>query len=440
MRINNLPQTARRKVFWCVDALRGGKIGRHLEDIRRLIEEADAPWAVRRKQELLAALLQHARETTSYYSDKNPSAPLSDYPVVNKTLIRESAARFCSRQYGASKRIAVFTSGSTGTPFEVFHSSGKKLRNSADTIYFARRAGFDIGHRALYMKIWAKEKMSSPFHYFLQNVVPVDVIQLHAAQLEHILRILSKDSSQCGIVGYASALELLAKHLDGRRKGDAPKNVRSIIAISESLSDYTKAALRDYFGVTVVSRYSNQENGILAQQEINGSPQFLVNTASYVLETLKLDSDHPAREGELGRIVVTDLLNYAMPMIRYDTGDVGALVTDSAQPGKLFLSSVEGRKLDLLYDTKGDLVSSFIVYKNMWKYPEIVQYQLIQEGEKQYRFKINANGPLHRDAELINDFKLYLGPDAEIAIEYVSEVPLLASGKRKKIVNLYKKP
>lgn len=437
--MKHLPETARRRVFWLVDSLSGGKIKKHLEEIRRLIERGDSPWSLRRKKEMLTALLRHAIATTSFYSGKSPSAELSDFPVVSKMIIRESADRFQSSQFDASDRLDVFTSGSTGTPFQVSHSRNKKLRNSADTIYFARMAGFDIGHRVLYMKVWAQEKMNSPLHYIMQNVIPVDVLHYNEAAIEKNLKILRKDSSRFGILGYASALDLLAKYLDEAPDSNAPGNVKSIIAISEALNDYTRNTLQRYFDVPVVSRYSNQENGILAQQEPNGLPGFLVNTASYVIETLKLDSDDDAQAGELGRIVVTDLFNYAMPMIRYDTGDVGALTTDLTQPGKLFLATVEGRKLDLLYDTTGNLVSSFIVYKNMWKYPEIIQYQLIQEGERCYRFKVNIPGLFTREMELVDDFKLYLGADAEVVIEYVSEVPLLASGKRKKIVNHYRK-
>ena len=432
-----MPEWARRRGFWLVDGLTGGKIKNHLEEIGRLIDEADSQWAVRQKEELLAALLRHAIFTTSYYSGKSLSALLSDFPVVNKTIIREAGESFCSNKVGLSERISVFTSGSTGTPFQVYHDYEKKKRNYADTIYFARLAGYDIGQKLLYMKIWVKEKMEHPLIYFMQNIIPVDVIKLNEDQMESIVNKMHGDGSRYGILGYASALELFARYLDEKHENIQSRNVGSVIAISEALNDYTKTSLQRQFGVPVLSRYSNLENGIIAQQEPNGLSRFLVNTASYVVETLKLDSDDSAHAGELGRIVVTDLFNYAMPMIRYDTGDVGSLITDPAHPGKLFLATVEGRKLDLLYDSKGNLVSSFIVYKNMWKYPEIIQYQLIQEGEKQYRFKVNARSPFAREKELVDDFKSYLGADAEIKVEYVSEVPLLASGKRKKIVNNY---
>jgi phenylacetate-CoA ligase len=186
--------------------------------------------------------------------------------------------------------------------------------------------------------------------------------------------------------------------------------------------------MEKYFGVPCVSRYSNLENGIIAQQELNRSGRFLINTASYHIEILKMDSDDPAAEGEMGRIIVTDLFNYAMPMIRYDTGDIGAYETNKADGSIQYLSGVEGRKLDLLYDTHGDLVSSYLVYKNMWQYVEIDQYQLI-----------NTKTSFAKEKQLVDEFKSFLGRDADFRVEYVSEIPLLISGKRKKIVNNYRK-
>lgn len=71
----------------------------------------------------------------------------------------------------------------------------------------------------------------------------------------------------------------------------------------------------------------------------------------------------------------------------------------------------------------------------MWQYTEIIQYQLIQEGRKEYTIKINVNSTFSREARLIQEFKTYLGEDAVIIIKYVSEIPLLSSGKRKFVVN-----
>jgi phenylacetate-CoA ligase len=112
-------------------------------------------------------------------------------------------------------------------------------------------------------------------------------------------------------------------------------------------------------------------------------------------------------------------------------------IAESRKKGNMYLTKIEGRKLDMLYDTNGNLVSSYIVYKNMWQYTEIIQYQIIQECRKEYTMKINVDGTFTKEAKMIKEFKAYLGEDAVFTVEYVSEIPLLSSGKRKVVVNNY---
>ncbi|MCF8448175.1 MAG: CoF synthetase [Bacteroidia bacterium] len=424
----------RSAIFWFTDLLNGNKIKGNYKDISNAIQK---PFLTA-SHNIASEILLHAINSTKFYNSFPINSNLQAFPIVNKSIIREQYSYFVSNAFKKSELITVITSGSTGTPFKTYQDKKKKLRNYADTIYFAELAGFQIGHRLVYLKIWAKQKMKNPAFYWLQNVRPVDVIKLDEKQIAGLIKEMESQKSTFGILGYSSALELVCQFLDKYHPTPVRAKVNSIITMSESLNEYTKASLQKYFGVPAVSRYSNLENGIIAQQETNGSGRFLVNTASYFVEILKLDSDEPAADGEIGRIVVTDLFNYAMPMIRYDTGDLGAIERDASNPGRLYLSRVEGRKLDMLYDTSGNIVSSYIMYKNMWQYTEIKQYQLIQEGEKDYLFKINADKSFNRETQLVSEFKSYLGLDASFIVEYVDEIPLLDSGKRRKLVNNYK--
>ena len=365
---------------------------------------------------------------------------LIDFPVINKSTIKEQQGRFIANNIDKSNRISVTTSGSTGTPFTTFHDRNKKQRNYADTLYFAGLSGYKPGHRLFYLKIWVEKKMKSRMEYWMQNIVPVDVLHFNDFEIESLIKRMESTHSTCSILGYASALEAICKYLDKCNYEPVDSNIKSVIAISESLNDYTRTAIEKYFKVPVVSRYSNLENGIIAQQiPLDRSLRYLINTASYNVEILKLDSDEQAAEGELGRIIITDFFNYALPMIRYDTGDIGTVEFDHSNRNRKYFTHVEGRKLDILFDTKGKLISSFLVYKNMWQYSEIEQYQLIQETSKQYTFKINTSLPFKNEAKLVDEFKTLLGMDADFRIEYVSEIPLLSSGKRKKIVSNLKK-
>ena len=416
--------------------LQGAVVKKHCRDIKKLLE-GGAAITEKLKLQKLNELLQHAVSSTTFYQQYKNNISLQSFPVINKNIIRENFEAFTSAAFSKEQQVPTVTSGSTGTPFKVLHHADKKKRNSADTMYFAQRAGYTIGDRLVYLKIWSANNKKTKLLGWMQNVMPVDVIAFNDNQVQALIKKMESDTSTFAFLGYSSALELVCRYLDKNTFHKIKTKLSSAISMSETLNEYTKTTIEKYFGVPVYSRYSNLENGIIAQQVPGHYNRYLINTASYVVEIFKMDEDVLVNDGELGRIVVTDLYNYAMPLIRYDSGDTGILSPERDSAGNSYLETVEGRKLDLLYATDGSLVSSYIVYKNMWQYTEIIQYQLIQYGAKNYLFKINMEGTFKREEKLVQEFKNYLGQDADFTVEYVDEIPLLDSGKRKKIANTY---
>ena len=190
-----------------------------------------------------------------------------------------------------------------------------------------------------------------------------------------------------------------------------------------------------HLGIPVLSRYSSEEIGLIAQQTFDSPESFKVNHASYYLEILEMDSNNHVEPGEFGRIVVTDIFNYAMPIIRYDTGDIARYKLNSY--GLMEFDQIEGRKMDLIYDTKGNIISSFVVYTKFYKYYSLLkQYQFIQQSANYYEVKLNIHSsPFDYETELIQAIKDDFGQDAIIKISYVDEIPPLSSGKRRKVVN-----
>lgn len=426
----------RKMSFGILDTLRGGPIKKHLSEITALINEKDEYVIQAYIDHRIKILLQHAKNSTKYYSQANIEKGLSALPVVNKNIIRENIDAFTSNKFDSNTRIMALTSGSTGTPFKVYYNKDKKNRNTADTIYFGGLTGYLLGMKLYYMKIWTKINRKSRKKAWMENIEAVDVTQLSDANLSILIEKFRSEDAPFAILGYPSALESVCRYLNKHHPGIKIANAVSVITMSEALNEYTKIAIKKFFGVNAVSRYSNIENGIIAQCLPNGDDSFLINRASYLVQVLAFDNDEPVAMGRPGRIVITDFYNFAMPMIKYDTGDVGVLGKN--EKGQLALTSVEGRRLDIVYDTQGEIVSSFSINNNMLLFPEIKQYQFIQVGKKNYIFKLNPDGNFTREQDLINEFKTFFGNDADIKVEYVKEIPLLSSGKRKMVVNMMK--
>lgn len=192
---------------------------------------------------------------------------LTNFPVVNKSLIKESQADFLAQNFLNAKKVTMTTSGSTGTPFTVYQDLNKKARNHADTLYFGELAGYQLGNKLAYLKIWVKQKMEHPLKYRLQNIVPIDVIHLNDTLISELIQRMEHEKETWGILGYVSALEQIIQYLDKNNQKRVHAKIESVITMSEGLSNETKMRLEELLGCPVVSRYSNLENGIIAQQE-----------------------------------------------------------------------------------------------------------------------------------------------------------------------------
>jgi phenylacetate-CoA ligase len=197
--------------------------------------------------------------------------------------------------------------------------------------------------------------------------------------------------------------------------------------------------LAELFDCPVQSWYSNEENGIMGIQPRDGD-SYYIDTANYYYEILKLDSDEPAAPGELGRIVITDLNNRAMPMLRYDNGDLASYeLTDYGTRYRLVLKELYGRRSDIIYDTKGGALTPFVITNNLWDVEGVRQFQFIQTDVKNYTVRLNADKEKIDEADIMRRIGHYFGDDAVFTIEYVDEIPVLNSGKRKYIMNLCEK-
>ncbi|MEZ4811264.1 MAG: CoF synthetase [Allomuricauda sp.] len=426
-----LPQL-RKTVFWSLDFLKGAPIRNHVKDIRKTLWHPDRAKGERKTN--LSKLLTHAVETTPFYQKFKTFPSLEDFPIIDKNLILNNYDDFKSTSFLNATLYKASSSGSTGIPFSIFQDKRKRDRNTADVIHFSEAVDSYIGDKLIYIKLWDHTNKKHKWIIFFQNILPHSVMDSSSSDLHHLLSAIESDRSTKNMLGYPSFFEEICNYLDQGEDHPKISGVNSIISFGENLKEHERKRMQKYFRAPVFERYSNQENGILAQQTKKSNGRYVLNWASYHFEILELDSDQHVKPGCLGRIVVTDLFNYAMPMIRYDTGDMA--VYEEPQNGYPYFSKIYGRRMDTVYNSSGEIVSPFIFYMVL-EYAKVKQFQFIQKGKKEYRFKLNGK-PQNVDEEgAIRYFRNYLGEDAIITFEYVEEIPLLSSGKRKKIVNEY---
>jgi phenylacetate-CoA ligase len=430
----------RKKAFWFLDFLKGAKTKAHYDEIKFIMENYNTYESTQIRAKNLHRLLTHATSSCTFYKPYDGFKDLSDFPIINKTIIKDKFKEFNSDKYSQSEKYEMSTSGSSGTPFKTVQDKNKKLRNTADTIYFKQKAGFEIGSRLYYVRKWLTMHKRPWLTTFMRNIVMVNVTEFTDSYKANFIKELENDSSTQVIISYSSSLRDICSYLDQINSDPIKNNLSCIIAMAEGLSIQTRNSLKKYFNAPVLLRYSNLENGILSLQLAEDNHNLQINCASYFIEILHPEKDEPVKDGEVGRIVITDIFNYCMPFIRYDTGDLGSIIkNDNYFNGSPAFTTVQGRQMDTIYDTSGNIQSAYIVF-HLQSYTSINQFQFIQDGIRTYTLKLNMDKTMENEVELSDLFRSYLGEDAEIKIEYVNEIPQLSSGKRRLTVNnFYKK-
>lgn len=421
-------------VFFALDLLKGGKHKKAIDETMKINTEFSKYKSIH--DDALSKLLSHACATVPYYK-KYCGKAFDEFPIVSKAVYKEDIDAFISERFEKEKLFKSSTSGSTGTPFIVYQDPMKRIRVHSELIAYNALVGQNVGDKYIFFRVWTDKNRKSKLEQIKQNLIPIDILHLDDLSLKNIVDLLKKDKKINNTLAYASTYEAIANYLERNGIFLTDSKIKSMISSSEVLHDSTRNILETRIGCKVIDRYSDQECGVIAQSTMDNN-ELLVNRASYHIELLKLDSDEPVGKGELGRVVITDLYNYAMPIIRYDTGDM-AVVSESSNDDKMFLKQIEGRRVDMIYDTKGRALTSHTWGVYMWKFDKLKQYQFIQEGEKEYVLKVNGADGIYTSEEFDETLRAILGEDANIDIQYVDEIPVLSSGKFKKTICNYKK-
>lgn len=424
-------EVARRCAFNTLDAIRGGKLNRLKETNRREITDGvTGEYAARRLQ----AILDYARHNCPFYADLPENAALSDFPVMDKQDFIREFDRVLSDEYrGHKEQLHRYsTSGSTGTPFTVYADDVKMDHVNMNYAAFMELNGYRLGMKRAEFRAWIPGKNTiSRWHSFRNNLLMFEISNMGDEALAGICEDIRRKKVQV-LVMYSTALTALTTYMKRKNTDISDWSVEMLFTMGEALPDETKALAEEIFGLTPVRSYGNNENGFMGMT-LPGCDDYVIDLYNYHLEILKLDSDEPCPEGELGRIVITDLYNRAFPMIRYDIGDTGIARFTQDEKGRLhaFLPALYGRRASMLFNTNGEPLSVHVFMNLLLNFEgRVKQAKCIQWDKKRYEIQVNDVPGSVTDDEIRSAYRKYLGQDADIAVTHVDEIPVLASGKR----------
>jgi phenylacetate-CoA ligase len=393
----------------------------------------------------LSKLLRHCCENVPYYQrifDEigivYDSVDFSNYhkiPILTKQSIRQYSNDLRLTDLHRRKWYYVTSGGSTGEPVSVMHDKENDRWGWATNHYYYKEI---LGvERIKYkeIRLWGNERdifiggigLKKTFHNFVTNALVLNSFRMTNHDIEKYISVINK-SHPAIVSGYAGSLYEICRYAENKH---IPLHTPKVVTSgAEMVTEEVRDQIERVFRVKLFDFYGSRETENLAGECRDGL--FHMFSFHNLIEVVD-DQNRPVCEGDEGRILVTPLHNYTMPLIRYEIGDMGILGPEQCSCGNVLptLRKVTGRITDHFRLENGTLIHgeyfTHLFYLKNW----VKSFQVIQEDYKKIRIIVVLTGTINsNDKEDIEmKMQLVMGQDCMIIWEFVDDIPKTKSGK-----------
>lgn len=401
----------------------------------------------------LLQILGHAYATTPFYrhrldeagvSLKQLQAPddLKRIPVLTREDLRLHAADMCSTKFPADKLTVAATGGTTDSPVKIFRNATSLPQKTAVQMRFNDWAGFTPGDKVFYL--WGAQSDYPASPSWRWRLFDQGLMRRHWAQTslfnQEILGRYRDDLNRIRprvIYAYPTPLALFCEHLlQGKEPYHRPETV---ICTAETLLEQQRTIIEAALGCKVFEHYGARDFGMVAGEcaQHNG---LHVNPGAVFIESQPV----PSAEAEgLQEMIVTDLLNQGMPLIRYQINDCTTLSRELCPCGIGYplIGGIRGRVTDNFYLPDRSVVPGVSLTNRVIKTASgIRKMQIIQERPEAFVIKFvpddsfTSSSLANFQAKLIE----FLGPDLTFDFQKVDEIPRERSGKTRVCISRVK--
>jgi phenylacetate-CoA ligase len=432
----------RSVIFPALERYSGTTIKQHLTELRR-----SEWWSKTQIEELqnkkLRALVRHAFDNVPYYhriftlqgitpDDIKTKNDLKKIPILTKDVIRKNLPDLLAKNIPKSKRIESHSSGSTGEPMKYFIDSRSYSADWAQTFRCWGWAGYQIGDPYVKISMNPRTTMVKKIQDITFNTHYLYAQNIHEKNIVKEITSI-KTFKPIIIRGYASYMYSISKMME---KMGVEYIGATVATTGDMLYPHYRECIEQRFHCKIFDGYGGEGTPVAFECEEHDG--YHICDEDVVVEFLA--DKECVSPGELGRIVFTNLENYAMPFIRYDIGDVGTYTDEPCSCGRglSILKSIEGRDSDLIITPGGDII---IVHFFTWLFEFIEgvdQFQVIQDRIDHLTVKIVKNLQFTNN-DLIHikkEIQKKVGLDVTIEINFENEIPLSGrSGKRRFVIS-----
>lgn len=404
----------------------------------------------------LSSLLLHATKIPYYrnslnslgitYNDiknDNPSDILGKLPILSKSLLKDNYDNLSASDYQKRGFSVNYTGGSTGVPTKFMQDHNYKEHSQAYKSLAYSWRGIDSFDDIFY--IWGAARdmnsgLAGSVKNFLRNRYYFNCFSLTKKNILFCIQKLNAKKPSL-IVSYADAIYEIARYANEHNLFVEPQ--QAIHTGAGNLYDFMKEEIEKCFQCKVFNHYGARDAGSIASECVGQSGLHLMELHQYV-EILDEDN-RPVLDGNEGKIIITTLDNYSMPLIRYEIGDRGIKMPyEKCSCGRTFskLESVTGRSEDRVITPDGQYIdSNFFVHfigVECNQTGDVKKFQVVQKKINEIEINIVPMKGFIDDAIKENiKTKLLdrIGNSISLSINTVQNIPKTQTGKYRYVIN-----
>ena len=404
----------------------------------------------------LAELLRHARDTVPFHRERiarsgiSPDAPLDAarwqaLPLLTRRDLQDQGHALVSRQVPQrfGRLLTYRSSGSTGEPVQVVRTQLEQVYWRALTLREHRWHRRDLDETLCTIRVLHNKPRAAgeivrrgwgPASSQLGATGKLALMDMATDVRDQARWLVGHDPVY--LLTYPSNLLALTEEFEAG--GLALPRLRELRTIGETLAPEVADRLRAFWKVPVVDLYSSEEAGLLALQCPSGSGLYHVPAESVKVEVLD-EHGRQCAPGEVGRVVVTSLHNFAMPLLRYEVGDYAEVGPPCpCGRGLPTLARILGRRRNMLRLPDGGRqwpVSGGAGYRDI---APIRRTQMIQRDLERLEVRIVADRAVTPDEErrLTEVIHGWTRHPFQVQFTYVDALPAGPSGKFEDFISL----
>ena len=342
----------------------------------------------------LIKLVKYAYFNTDYYKelfddlgikpeDIRTKSDLSKIPVLTRELILKNYDRIISKKINSIPHTNAPTGGTTGTPLRYLLDNRSWSFSNADYIVNWERSNYIFGDKHVALggsSIFAgSNSLKYKIYYRLKNKIPLDGMNLSDDLFRKYIDFINKNKIKY-IYGYASSIYLLAKFVS---TNNISTSIIACFPTSEILTDNYRKTILEVFNCKIINCYGAHDGGITAFEHKKG----IFEVGYNAIASIKNIKDKATSKGP---ILVTNLLNYAMPMINYQLGDEVKLKDIGSDYNGQVIEKVFGRTPDIIRLENGRILTGFRFFSRIFKLP-VQAWNLEKKGENTLLCKLLKN-------------------------------------------------